>query len=189
MAKWKKQVFRLDSKYDWKAKPGNKVFVADRGALRFDFPGDWYFSPDVDTEAALPTLKLYDRKPPDDNCLLEVTIFNLPPGIDWRQMPLPKLLSDTMPDDDDSVLSRSKVVYSKRGDLEIAWLETRFVDPGEKREARSRTCMARRGNIQPLMTFSFWPEDATRLEPVWDELLRSLRLGEYIAMPVQRGGN
>lgn len=184
MAKWRKQVFRLDSGYDWKAKPGNKVFVADRGAVRFDFPGDWV----MDSEASS-TIKFRDREPPDDNCMLEVTVFRLPPGYDWQALSLAQQLMECVRSDDDDVVSRSDIVYVKRKDVEIAWLETRFIDPGEHREACSRTCLARRGLIQPLMTFSFWPEDRERLEPVWDEILRSLRLGEYIALPVRRGGN
>jgi hypothetical protein len=35
----------------------------------------------------------------------------------------------------------------------------------------------------PFLTLDFWPEDAGRLESVWDTVLRSLRLGEYIADP------
>lgn len=181
--KWSKQVYRLESGYDWKAKPGNNVFVADHGAVRFDFPADWVFVPEGNT------FKFHDRQPPDDNCLLEVTIFRLPPGPDWRSFPLPELLAAAIDHDGDEVISRSEIVYAKRGDLELAWIETRFIDPGEHREACSRTCLARQSGIQPLFTFSFWPEDSARLAPVWDELLRSLRLGEYIAAPYRRGGN
>jgi hypothetical protein len=55
--------------------------------------------------------------------------------------------------------------------------------------AGARTCVAWRGEIEVLITFSFWEEDAARLTPIWDEALHSLRLGEYMAPPVERGGN
>lgn len=183
MAKWSKRVYRLDSNYDWKTKLGNKVFVADSGALRFDFPAEWVLVPDT------PAIKLYDRQPPDDNCLLEVTVFHLPVGPDWRALPLSEQLVTALGGDGDEVISRGEIVQVKRGDLEIAWLETRFIDPGEQREACSRTCLVRRSHIQALLTLSFWPEDSDRLAPVWDEILRSMRVGEYIAAPYRRGGN
>src|SRR5438132_74628 len=83
---------------------------------------------------------------------------------------------------------QGEVVRISGRDLESAWLEPRFMALGERREACARTCMSRGANIQPLITFPFWAADRRRLAPVWDDLLRSLRLGEYIALPVQRGG-
>ena len=183
MAKWRKDVYRLENPEAWQAKEGYQIFVADQGAVRFDFPETWVMLPG-DT-----SFKFYDQQPPDDNCLLEMSIFHLPAGPDWSQLPLKQLLMDTVTGDTKDVLSRGEAVYLKRGDLEIAWLETCFVDPGEHREARSRCCLARRGNIQPLFTFAFWPEDAERVTPVWDEVLRTLRLGEFVAMPIRRGRN
>ena len=37
--------------------------------------------------------------------------------------------------------------------------------------------------IQPLITFAYWHDDAERVEPAWDELLNSLQLGLVIADP------
>jgi hypothetical protein len=69
--------------------------------------------------------------------------------------------------------------------MEIAWRETRFVDKNEQREAISRSCVARGSDLQPLITFDFWVDDAPRLYAVWDELLRSLRLGDYVEDPTR----
>jgi len=34
-----------------------------------------------------------------------------------------------------------------------------------------------------VLTLDFWPEHTERLNPIWDTLLASLRLGEYIKDP------
>ena len=38
MARWKKEVFNLHPQHRWTAKPGYRIFVADKGAVRFSFP-------------------------------------------------------------------------------------------------------------------------------------------------------
>ncbi len=183
MAKWHKKTYKMPDGLEWNTAPGYQTFIADQGAVRFDFPGDWLFEPSDKS------LKFRDREPPDDTCILEMSIFRLPPGPNWNELSLVKLLEDCNSGDHHEVIARGKTIYSKRGDMEVAWSEQRYVDPEEHREARSRCLLARRGLIQPLITFAFWPEDAARHGPVWDELLRSLRLGEYVAFPIQGDRN
>ena len=179
MPRWDKKELRLRENHGWKAKPGYQIFVADRGAVRFDIPQGWVVVP------AENPVKICDREPPNDSCSIQLTIFRLPPGFDWSGLPLAQMLADATGDDPDEkgVLAKSEVVSIVRPDMEIAWRETRFVDEGEKREAISRSCIARGSNLQPLITFDFWVDDAPRLYPVWDELLRSLRLADYVADP------
>ncbi len=181
--KWKHQTFRLASNRDWGAKPGNKILIIDRGAVRFDYPADWVFVPGG-TAA-----KLYDREPPNDNCLIEVSRFYLPPGVDWSGLPLREQLDAALDGDRSDETGRSPTVSGRRGRLEFVWMDRRFIDSQEQRPAHARTCAARHGDVETLITFTFWEDDAARLTPVWDELLRSLRLGEYMALPVERGGN
>ncbi|HEY9649388.1 MAG TPA: hypothetical protein V6C95_01910, partial [Coleofasciculaceae cyanobacterium] len=38
---WLKQTLELKENHNWKSKPGTRIFVAGRGALRFDVPEDW----------------------------------------------------------------------------------------------------------------------------------------------------
>ena len=179
----KPKTMKMREDHTWRCKPGNTIFVADRGAVRFDIPRDW--SVVVDGGPA----KIYDKAPPDDNCVLQLSIFHLPPGIDWTELPIDKMLYDATSDDrDGTVLTRGDVIYKRRRDLEYAWRESRFMDPEEERPAYSRTCVARGSNIQPLITFEFWPEDRERLVPVWDEVVRSLRLGQYVKDPTRGPG-
>ena len=171
------EVLRLDDDHGWRAKPGYKIFVADRGAVRFDFPADWVVGTDGDG------VKLHDKPPPDDSCRIQVSVFYLPDGIDWSELPPAKLLADVLNDRDRTVLSQTPIAHVLRPGLDIVWTEVRWIDPNEQREARSRHLLARGGNIQPFITMDFWPEDAPRFNTVWKELLRSLRVGEYVADP------
>jgi hypothetical protein len=183
MPKWHEEVYKMPKGLKWPARPGYKTFVADQGAVRFDIPQDWVVEPGDNS------IKFQDQPSPDDTCVLEMSVFHLQPGPDWSKLPLVELLTNVTKESNFEVLSRREPVYQRRDDLEIVWLETRYVDPEEHREARSRTCMARRGLIQPLFTFAFWPEDARRVLPAWNEMLRSLRLGEYVAFPLQLDHN
>jgi hypothetical protein len=177
MPRWSREVYRLREGHNWKAKPGYKIFVADRGAVRFDFPEDWVVVPGDDS------IKLLDRPEPDDACALQVSVMHLRRDVDWSGLSLAALLAQVTAKSEQVILSRGEVREMRRGDLEIAWTETRFIDPGERREACTRYCLARRAAIQPLITLAFWPEDAGRLGPVWAEVLRSLRVGEVLVDP------
>ncbi len=180
--KWKKTVLRLAGNHGWKAKPGYKIFVADRGAVRFDYPADWVVIPGDDS------IRFHDRKPPDDNVVLQLSVIHLPPiTVDWSELPLERMLREAVVEKDErGVLSKGEIVCVKRPDLELAWTEVVFFALNEKREARSRSCLARGSNIQPLITMDYWPEDAARFIPVWDEVLRSLQLGQYVKDPTSR---
>ena len=178
--KWKKETLKLKPDHGWKAKPGYKIFVADRGAVRFDIPQDWVMEPGADA------IKFHDKQPPDADCILQVTVFHLHPGVDWSALPLPRLLEQAMEGDREDVIHRGEIAHLKRKDLELAWRETRYMETEENREARSRSCLARGNNVQPLITLDYWPEDADRFLPVWEEVLGTLRLGEYVKDPTSR---
>jgi hypothetical protein len=178
--KWTQQSFQLRENHGWKAKPGYKIFVAGRGAVRFDYPASWVFEPGTDS------CKFRDRQPPDDDCLLQVSYLLLSPQVDWSGLPLERLLTEALKGDKRGILSRGQTVYVRRPDLELAWTEQRFFDHTQGREACSRACLARGANVQPFITMDFWPEDAHRFVPVWDEVLRTLQLGQYVKDPTKR---
>jgi hypothetical protein len=177
MPGWQRRVYKLDANHKWKAPPGYNIFVADRGLFRFNIPSGW------DVEPSSASVKIRDRKPPDDECTLEVSVFRMPP-IDWTGLPLPFLLQEVLKGDDREGSSRGEVLDVSRGDLELAWTETRFVEGLDLRPARARSCLARRvtarQTVALLITFAYWLSDADQFTPAWDELLRSLRLGEPV---------
>ena len=43
--RWEPKIFKLPQNHGWTARPGNKIVVADRGALRFEIPQNWVVAP------------------------------------------------------------------------------------------------------------------------------------------------
>ncbi|HWE38724.1 MAG TPA: hypothetical protein VG406_19405 [Isosphaeraceae bacterium] len=184
MPRWSKKTLKLQPDHGWEARPGYKIFVADRGAVRFDFPESWAIEPGERS------IKFHDRTPPDDECTLEVTVFYLADGVDWSGLPLRVLLEQVVAGDGErsglEYETRGEIVETRRGRVEVAWVQTEFVDEDQGRRARSRTCLARWSNIQPLITFSYWVDDAPRSEPIWADVIDSLVLGDYVEDPTRR---
>ncbi|MEK7276454.1 MAG: hypothetical protein AAB427_03820 [Chloroflexota bacterium] len=174
--RWEQQALSLRTDHTWKAPPGYKVFVADRGAVRFHFPDSWVVVPASDS------IELYNKQPPEDDCRLAVSYLRLPP-LDWKELPLAELITAALKDDRRKLLFRSDIREAPREGLEIAWIEVRFLDAHEQREACSRLAIARGWNLQALITFDCWVEDQLSLEPVWEEVLRSVELGRYVDDP------
>lgn len=173
MAKWQKQTIRMAKDHTWQASPGYQILVLDRGAARIDIPEGWVIGPGENC------LEVRDKAQPDDRCLIQITVFPQYEGVDFSAMPLVPLFEDVTNTDQADVLLRGPIFQDRRQDLELAWRETRYIDPEEKREACTRNCFARRVGIHVLISFSNWPEDVAEFTPAWDEVLSSLRIGEY----------
>jgi hypothetical protein len=176
MAEWSKESSKLKKGHSWKATPGFRIFVADRGAVRFNIPEGWIIEPDSDS------IKFYDGKPPDDNCRLACSYLRLPP-IDWSGLHLSELIKVATQGDPRQATLVGEIFENQRPDLELAWADFEFLDPQEQRKAFTRICIARGSGIQALITLDYWPEDGARLAPMWQELLSSLQLGRYVADP------
>jgi hypothetical protein len=179
--KWHKQTFRLPDnlgQLGLAVKPGYNVFIADRGAVGFCYPRDWIVRPHKDC------IGIHDREPPDDDCALRVSVLRLPPvKVDWKGLPLSRLIRETTRRDRRGVTSVGEVVSEDRPEYQMAWGEVRFIDPKEKRPARSRVCMARANLVQPLITFDFWETELPRCAAVWDEVLATLKVGVELPGP------
>src|SRR5215469_6308142 len=163
MSDWFNEKLTLKKGHGWKAPAGYRIFVADRGAVRFNIPQSWVIEPDSDS------IKFYDAKPPDDNCRLACSYLRLPP-IDWSGLALSELIKAAMNGDPREAVMVGEIVETRRPDLEFAWADFGFIDPVEKRHAYSRVCIARGSNIQTLITLDYWDEDGARLAPVWREI-------------------
>jgi hypothetical protein len=178
---FRKTTHQLPDNHTWKAPPGYKIFVIDRGAASFNFPASWVLT------KLEPAVEILDGEPPNDNARIMVTIWNFPADVDWNDLPLGDLLvkSTTGSESERDILEKGAIIKPKRPDLELAWTEHRFLDPVEKREAFSRIALARFNGIHLLITFDYWVDDQRRMRPVWDELLRSLQMGRKIADPLK----
>jgi hypothetical protein len=169
------QSLRLRENHGWKSKPGYCICVLDRGAIRFDFPCDWKLTRDSDA------VRIRDREHPDDNCVLAVSSMKLPPVA--LMVPLAEMIDGLVGQEEEhEILERNETVESSRLDgVEIAWAETRYTDPKEKRDISARLCIARGSGIHCLITFDCWTDMAGQFQGVWAELLRSLQFD----LPVQ----
>lgn len=176
--KWKKQTLRLNKAHSWKAPAGYKIVVLDRGAVQFNVPEDWIV---VDSQPFV----MHDADPPDDEARLSVSFWRLPPGVDWTALPLDAMLMNGMNESKLDVLEQGPLQRAEREDLELVWSEHRFLDEAEQREAYSRMALARGWDVQTFLTLDFWVDDAPRLLAMWDELLRSLQLGQTIEDPTR----
>ena len=162
--KWDRQIFRLPENPGWTAKPGNKVVVADRGALRFEIPNDWIVEPGKNS------IKLIDGEPPNDDMSLEVSVIYVGARghrVDWSGMPLSQVIKDVTSERAMGKPSGRKGKKRKRdeykagapmtiklGELEMAWVQTEFIDKVEKRPAFSRMLVTRHAekSIHALFT-------------------------------------
>jgi hypothetical protein len=176
MAKWKKKTLTLRDTHGWKARPGCRIFVADKGAVRFDFPMHWIM------EMTSDCIQFHDRQPPNDDCRLAVSYQRLP-AIDWSGAPLADMLRQIIDDDPRGLTLKGEVITVRRPDLHLVWAEGNFIDPQELRAAVGRIAIGIGSNIQVLLTFDYWATDVERFGSVWDDVLQSLQVGTYIPDP------
>jgi hypothetical protein len=182
--RYEKFSIELQANHTWTAQPGCKVFVADRGAVKFDVPRTWIVRPDSDS------IKFRDRKPPKDNCVLAFSYLRIP-AIDWSELPLYVLIQEVTkgndrPDTGGRIRHMDEwgeIVQGCRFGVEYAWRQGRYIDPKEKRPALSRICIARRRTVQALLTMDFWEQYLERFGRVWDLVLETLELDEPIVDP------
>jgi len=177
-SQWKEETLRMKPGHTWKSQPGYKIFVADRGAVRFQIPKHWIVEPDARS------VKFFDGAPPNDNCRLECSYLRIP-SLDWSGLPLSELIAVALKGDPRETVMSGDIVQPDRQDLEIAWAEFSFVDSNEQRSACTRVCIARGSGIQCLLTLDFWPEDAARINPVWLQVIRTVELGRYVTDPTK----
>ncbi len=165
---------KLKDKHTWKSKPGHSICVIDRGLVRFDYPSGWIVEPEDGA------VHLHDRTPSVESCDLGVSIFRVPPEL-ARELSLDETLMSAL-GTDRKPYQQSETHHVTRPDLEIAWLEQRYMDDEHNRDARFRVAIAR-GATLCLISMNYWASRANGLERVWDEVLRSLVMGMHVEDP------
>jgi hypothetical protein len=171
-----KQDFNLRDDHGWESEAGYKIFVADRGAVRFDVPRHWVI------KLKEKSVVFHDLEPPDENAGLEMSFNRLPPH-DWQNFPVKVLLKTALENDSRDIIHNGKITSANRDGMRLAYSDLRCIDAKEKREATSRTLVGIGGNIQVLITFDYWTSDEAAMLPVWESMLRSLRIGLFIPDP------
>lgn len=173
MAKWKRRTYKMPQDHEWKAAPGNKIFVADRGAMQFEYPKDWILS-----FGESGSVRFFDREEADADIRLEVSLIYVPP-IDWNGLSLARLLEDVaLSDDPRGLTERGRFHEMRRANLEATWLEVGFTDAEEHRKAHSRICLARGPAAYSFITMDFWADAdlAALARKVWNTVLDTLKL-------------
>jgi hypothetical protein len=165
---------RLKDNHTWKSRPGNSICVLDRGLVRFDYPSNWIVEPG---EGAV---HLHDRPPSVESCDLGVSIFRVPAEA-VRDLPLDDTLRQTL-DSGRKPYEQSEIHHIARVDLDVAWLEQRYIDAEYNRDARFRVALAR-GLVICLISMNYWANRAAGRERVWDEVLRTLMMGMQVEDP------
>ena len=168
---WHKRTIKLEKNISIRARPGNNVFVANRGDVSFEYPSSWIVKP------ADNSICFYDAEPPADQCVLEFSILHLDLSVDWSHLPLDQMLCGAV-GNEAGPCDPASVHRLTRGDLKCVWLEYEFIDPVEKRTALARCALALRADVLPLIMLSFSPEDRQKWEPFWNALFETLRLAE-----------
>ena len=176
--KWVKQTFDLPDEHGWNAPEGYNVFVAGRGAVQFNVPQTWVVEPDDDS------VKLKDKPTPKDDMCIAMSYYPIAEAI-WAhpQFPMTVIVKMMSEQDNRKPFWRSDVFLEERRDLEQAWLEVKFMDPLENREAYGRWCLVRGKRIVVLVTGECWPEHKARFEEAWKEMLRSMMLERHYDNP------
>lgn len=165
----------LDKNHTWRARPGYKICVLDRGAVRFDFPAHWIAEP---KDGAM---MLHDRKPSVESCDLGVSVFHFS-AEELEGYDVKALLERVSTEPDRPVETQSEVREIDRGDTRIYWLEQTYTNKEYNRAAKFRAAIAR-GPVMALITMSYWANRAPALERVWNEVIRTLVLGVWVEDP------
>src|SRR5262249_45931198 len=110
--------------------------------------------------------------------------------ISWRRtplgasgIPLALLLTEAAAAETRPVLDRKSPRGFFRPPLEATWTEMRVLDPERSLEICTRLCLARADSTQALLMFDFRPEDELDVFPVWNTLLATLSVGDYLEDP------
>jgi hypothetical protein len=155
--------------------PGHMLVVMEKGLISFEVPLGW-----IDRKTDI-GISLYDRQPPDNDCIFEVSMIRHP-MFPIRDLPLWKVLHDS-PNLQGKGLSREDIVEETRPGIQIAHLHYRAMHPTDNRLAIFCTCMIRALEFHVLMSYAYWPEESERLAPVWTRAIETFQIG----IPVEGG--
>jgi len=167
-------VMTLDANHVWKASPGCRILIVDSGAVRFDFPSDWII------HSGTKQTVLFDRCPPDQQSFF---------GLRWRRISLQEaavslgcLVAHSSVAEVRPIVERGPLIRIFRPPLEVAWIQLKVLEGG--REVCTRLCVARGGCTQAIIVAEFGSVDELRFFSVWETLMRTLAVGDYIADPL-----
>lgn len=177
MGRSKRDSRRLAPGHGWRAQLHHQILVLGRGAVRLEIPDTWV------VEMTDDCVKVSDKNPPDDDCALGVSYHRWPAA--GQKLSVASLVTSALEGDERAFRSIDPVIAQTKIDIELAWGQAQFVDPRIDREAYARLAIARKAEIQALITFDFWSADFARCDPLWKMFLATLELGQWVADPLR----
>ena len=187
---WRKGYLPLPPNHGWRTtSPKNSLFVADRGAVQFEFPREWIILPPRND-----SIMIQDKPYPEENMRFIVSVGQLMMGdgvgegvplrrlgesVEWG-LPIDEAFMASRTKPDDELLEVGKLRLANSPSFEAAWRQVAYIDKEENRKLISRTCIARATSTCGVITLDFWPEYASRANRVWRLMLATLKIGEYI---------
>jgi hypothetical protein len=193
--RWERREFNLPDNHGWTAKPGNRVFVANQGAVRFEVPNTWT----LDMPKGSKSFQFFDGKPPNDDIRLDVRVMYLAasrPDVDWSQLqpweepPIADWLKKNIADDEREPTRVGNPLTIRVGDTTIVWAEMDFIDPVEKRPAHTRLCYAMKASaaLLAIIAMDYWDDHSGRAKAAWSDILGTLKVGDYMESPFRGPG-
>lgn len=176
MARSKARKAQLVPGHGWRAQPNHKILVLGRGAVRLEIPETWV------VEMSDDSVKVFDKTPPDDDCLLAVSYHHWPAV--GQILSVGSLVRSAFEGDERSFVAIDPVIEETRIDIALAWAQGHFIDPRTNGKACARLCIARKAEIQALITFDFWLSDLPSCDRQWRMVLATLQLGQCVADPL-----
>lgn len=193
--RWERREFNLPDNHGWTAKPGNRIFVANQGAVRFEVPNTWT----LDMPKGSKSFQFFDGKPPNDDIRLDVRVMYLAasrPDVDWSQLqpweepPITDWLKKNIADDEREPTRVGSPLTIRVDDTTIVWAEMDFIDPVEKRPAHTRLCYAMKASaaLLAIIAMDYWDDHSGRAKAAWSDILGTLKVGDYMESPFNGPG-
>ena len=188
---WERREFNLPENHGWTAKPGNRVFVANQGAVRFEVPSTWL----LDMPKGSRSFVFLDRKPEADaDIRLDVRVMPLAaarPDVEWSQLqpweepPIADWLKKNLAADERVPTRVGNPLTLRLDGTTIVWAEMDFIDPVEKRPAHTRLCYAMKTQaaLLAMIAMDYWDDHAERAKAAWNDILGTLKVGEFVESP------
>ena len=176
---WSGESLRLPENHGWRARPGNSIFVADRGAAMFEFPAGWVITHYDNAEG----FRISDVEPPNERMRFDVSLIRFSPNLGTDSTLEEMIASLVDSGSGRQMTGRGRIREASRPGFELAWVEGEFIDSDENRKAHVRFCLARKGNLYVYITSDFYPEFAKPATKAWKAMLATLKVGERITNP------
>lgn len=158
----------------WRAEPGYKIVVADRGAARFDVPQAWQLVHDETADVCLA-----DAQPPHDSVRLQFTLLPVRVPRSAALPPASVMLESIQGSSPGEEWKgrRGPVVSERRAGLDLAWIESDDVDTGNGRPLLTRTCAVVGAGRVALFTLVCYADHPALAADAWRVLRASVELG------------